>query len=176
MDSFWGNIFKTRKKEKESIISILKKIPIFEGLSNRDLNFIEPQLHPREFRADEIIFHQGDPGVGMYIIEEGTVKIVFEPTNRVLAELGPGEFFGELALLDESPRSAAAIAKTYCKVWGMFQSDLFSIIERNPRLGVKITLRLAQVIGERLKRSNVQVQELQKQIEILEQEKTTETP
>jgi len=168
MDSFWGNIFKNHKKEKETIISILKKIPIFEGLSNRDLNFIEPLLHPREYRPEEIIFHQGEPGVGMYIIEEGVVKIVFEPTNRLLAELGPGEFFGELALLDESPRSAAAIAKTDCKVWGMFQSDLFSIIERNPRLGVKITLRLARVIGERLKKSNVQVQELQKQLDDLQ--------
>lgn len=171
MDSFWGNIFKNRRKEKKSIISILRNIPIFEGLGHRDLNFIEPLLHPREYRPDEIIFHQGEPGVGMYIIEEGVVKIVYEPTNRVLAELGPGEFFGELALLDESPRSAAAIVKTNCKIWGMFQSDLFSLIERNPRLGVKITLQLARIIGERLKLSNVQVQELQKQLDTLKKSK-----
>lgn len=170
MDSFWGNIFKNRKKEEESIFTILRKIPIFEELNNRELEAIERILHRRTYRPGELIFCQGDAGVGMYIIVEGTVEIIYEPSNQVLAELGDGEFFGELALLDESPRSATAKAKTACKMLGFFQSDLFGLLERDPRLGVKIVLRLAKIIGDRLKHSNEQIQQLRQQVQQLQEQ------
>ena len=77
-----------------------------------------------------------------------------------------GGFFGEISLLDEHPRSASAIAKTPCKIFGFFQPDLFSLIDRDPRLGVKIVIRLARMIGARLRRANEQalsiVEELRK--------------
>ncbi|NOX37432.1 MAG: cyclic nucleotide-binding domain-containing protein [Calditrichaeota bacterium] len=170
MDSFWGNIFKTKEKKEEGITAVLKKIPIFEELSRRELSSIERILHQRTYRPGEIIFHQGDAGVGMYIIEKGTVEIILEPANQVVAELSDGEFFGELALLDESPRSATARAKTECRMLGFFQSDLFGLIERDPRLGVKIVLRLASIIGDRLKHSNQQMQSLINKIHQLEAE------
>lgn len=167
MNSFWGNIFKNHRQQKEGLLTILEKIPIFQGLSRKELLAIKPHLHLREFDEGEVIFHQGDPGMGMYVIEQGTVKIVYEPADMVLAELADGEFFGELALLDEAPRSAAAIAKTPCRIWGLFQSDLFGLIERNPRLGVKITLALAKIIGKRLRHSNQELQALQQQLNSL---------
>jgi CRP-like cAMP-binding protein len=77
-----------------------------------------------------------------------------------MTELGDGEFFGELPLLDGGSRSATAVAKTSCRIFGFFQPDLFSLIERNPRLGVKIVLSLAAIIGMRLRAVNERVQTL----------------
>lgn len=156
MNSLWGNIFNSAHKE-ERIRNILKKIPVFEDLNNRDLAAIERILHRREYRSDEAIFLQGDPGMGMYIIESGTVSIVGGTARNVFAELQTGEFFGELALFDDSPRTATAVAKTPAKIICFLQPDLFDLIERNPRLGVKILLRLSRTIGERLKKCNEQL-------------------
>ncbi len=167
MDSFWGNIFQRRRRKEDPIITCLKRIPIFESLTHRELEAIERIIHQRVYKPGEIIFHQGDAGVGMYIIEKGIVQIIYEPTNQLLAELSDGEFFGELALLDESPRSATAIAKTECKMLGFFQSDLFGLLQRDPRLGVKIVIELARIIGERLKHSNEQISHLREEVKQL---------
>lgn len=153
-------------REAKSLESILRGIPIFEDLSRRELAAIERILHEREYQTDEIIFRQEEPGMGMYIIASGTVTIISEPSSMQWSELGAGEFFGEIALLDEHPRSASAVAKTPCKIFGFFQPDLFALIDRDPRLGVKIVIRLARMIGARLRRANEQalsiVEELRK--------------
>ena len=73
-----------------------------------------------------------------------------------------GDFFGELALLDDAPRSASAAAVTPCVMFGFAQPDLFGIIERNPHLGVKIVTMLAKIIGERLRATNEQLNQIQK--------------
>lgn len=160
MNVIWSNVFKLRSEGtgQTQITEILKKIPVFEDLTKRELGAIERILHKREYRQDELIFREGEPGVGMYIIESGKVRIVTETGKRTLAELAEGEFFGELALLDESPRSATAVAIQPSIILGFFQPDLFGLIERNPQLGVKIVLRLARSIGERLRRANEQLQ------------------
>ncbi len=157
MNSFWGNIFKAKQKEEDNIRDILRKVPIFKDLNNRELNRLERILHRREYRQDEVIFHQGDPGLGMYVIESGSVGIMLVPAQTAIAELFDGEFFGELSLLDDSPRTASAIAKTPCKMLCLFQPDLFDLIDLDPRLGVKILLGLSRTIGERLKRTNEHV-------------------
>lgn len=162
MNTIWGNIFKLKQKEEDEICSVLRKVPMFEDLDARELGQIERILHRREYRSEETIFLQGDPGLGMYIIEEGSVDIVSEPSKQVLAELEAGEFFGELALLDESPRTATAVAKTPCRMLCFFRPDLLDLIERSPRLGVKILFRLARILGERLKKTNLQMHELNK--------------
>lgn len=164
VDSFWGNIFNTEEKQKEHVLSVLKSIPVFSDLSGRELVSVERILHRRSYAAKEVIFRQGAAGVGMYIIVKGGVQIVNESSNQIIAELSDGEFFGELALLDEAPRSATAVAAEQSTVLGFFQSDLFGLTERNPRLGVKIVLRLSRIIGKRLVSSNEQVHELQKKL------------
>jgi CRP-like cAMP-binding protein len=160
MNVIWSNVFKLRSEgtRETQVTEILKKIPVFEDLTKRELGLIERILHRREYRKDEMIFREGEPGVGMYIIETGRVQIIQESGKRILAELTNGEFFGELALLDESPRSATANATEPCNILGFFQPDLFGLIERNPQLGVKIVIRLARSIGERLRRANEQLQ------------------
>ena len=161
MDTLWSNIFKQPKKEEDEIISILKNIPVFRELGGRDLARVERILHRRTYKEGEIIFSQGDPGYGMYIIEKGSVGIVLLPSQCCVATLSEGEFFGELSLLDESPRSASAVAYKPCKILGFFQADLFELINHDPRAGVKITLGLARTLGSRLRHANESLHERQ---------------
>jgi CRP-like cAMP-binding protein len=86
----------------------------------------------------------------MYVIARGRVSIQSEPTGRELVELRDGDFFGEIALLNEVIRTATARAKTDCTLLCLFQPDLMGLLERSPRLGVKILLALARLVGIRL--------------------------
>ena len=138
----------------------LRSIPIFSELGRRELAAVERILHKREYSAGEIIFRQDEPGLGMYIIENGRVSISTDDAVNAMTELGDGEFFGELPLLDGGSRSGTAVAKTACRIFGFFQPDLFGLIERDPRLGVKIVLSLAAIIGMRLRAANERVESL----------------
>ncbi len=160
MNKLWENIFKFRQRETDEIDNVLLNIPVFQGLKGRELRTIKRILYQREYKKDEVIFNQGDAGLGMYIIVKGTVQIVCGPERHMLAELSEGDFFGELALLGDSPRSATAVSKTPCKILCFFKPELLDIINRNPGLGNKILFKLAWTISERLKITNAQVSEL----------------
>lgn len=106
----------------------------------------------------------------MYVIEEGEVKIVFRNGvggKKELALLGKGDFFGDLSLLDESPRSATAISSIGSKIIGFFRPDLVSLLSRSPKLGTKILFKLGEVIGTRLRVSNEQLAKLNSEMEKL---------
>jgi len=160
VNKLWENIFKSRQNKKDEIDDILMKIPVFQDLKPSALKKIKCILHQREYKTNEIIFSQGDVGLGMYIIERGSVEIVCDPERHILAELQDGDFFGELALLDDSPRSASAITKTPCRMLCFFKPELLDLLDRDPKLGSRILFKLAWTIGERLKTTNQQVKEL----------------
>ena len=160
MINMWQNIFKFRQKHFDETDKILLNIPVFQNLNHSDLKAIKRILHQREYRTNEAIFNQGDVGLGMYIIRRGEVEIICNPGRHILAELQEGDFFGELALLDEAPRSATAVAKKPCALLCFFKPELLDIINRNPKLGGKILFRLAWTIGERLKSTNEKIREL----------------
>ena len=167
-DTMWGNIFRSSEKEEANIYTVLSKIPIFRDLNKRELKAIERILHHRTYKANEIIFNEGDPGVGMYIIETGHVNITLGNEGKLLAVLSNGEFFGEIALLSETPRTATATAAIETHMLGFFQSDLFGLLETNPRMGNKILHRLAQMIADRLRFSNLENQQLKLKLNSLE--------
>lgn len=162
MDSLWGNIF--RQSEEETVHTLLQNIPLFDGLSQKELSAVESILHRREYDPGETLFRQGNPGVGMYVIQEGSIDILYEPTDDTLAELTDGDFFGELALLNETPRSATAISRTNSILYGLFRPDLLDLVERDTSLGVQILLRMGQVLSERLIRTNEKVQTLRERL------------
>ena len=159
MSGFWSNIF-SRNPKKESTLDLLETIPVFEELNSRELQAVERILYRRTFSPGEIIFRQGDPGVGMYILGEGEVEIRSEPDQTVLTTLRVGSFFGEVSLLNEVPRSATAAASTECVLWGFFRPELMDLIERWPKLGVKILLHLAQIAGKRLVAVDVELRDM----------------
>jgi CRP/FNR family transcriptional regulator, cyclic AMP receptor protein len=143
---------KIRGREGD-IIPVLRTIPIFEGLGFNDLKKIELIVHQRTFMPNEIIFYERQPGAGMYIIKKGLIKLTKTVNEeRVkIGELKDGEFFGEMALLDEYPRSAEATAVEKTEALGIFRPDLFDLIESNPKLGYKILLRLSKRLASRLR-------------------------
>ena len=152
-----SNIVRRRDKAEADVFNILKKIPIFQDLSRREFNKIESILHRRNWNADEAIINEGDPGLGMYIIVAGEVRITQvgeDGVQQQLATLTGGDFFGEQALLDESPRPASAYANAPCRIIGFFRPDLLELIESNPRSGLKIVMRLSQMISVRLRHTN----------------------
>jgi CRP-like cAMP-binding protein len=153
----WGDgIFKKKKKE-DDVFTLLKKVPIFSDLTPKELAEVEKIVHQRKYKKNETIIHDGDPGLGMYIIAKGSVEILEEDEKagkRTLAKLSDGSFFGDMALLDEDPRSASVIASVDSDIMGFFRPDFLDLIYRKPKLGIKVLLALARVIGERLRHSN----------------------
>ena len=162
MDSVWGNVF--RQRPVATTEALLRRVPMFADLERRELTELEKILYRREYRTGETIFRQGDPGVGMYVIERGSVAITQEPLGRLLAELRGGDFFGEIALLNETPRSARATATAPTVVHGLFQPELIDLVQRAPRLGVKLLLPLAQNLGARLVHADDELQRLHKRL------------
>ena len=148
MKSLWSSLLNRDAPDPED--TLLSAIPLFEDLSPREIDAVQRLLHRRDYVAGESVFVQGEPGLGMYVISRGVVSIQSEPSGRELVELADGDFFGEIALLNEVIRTATARAKTDCTLLSLFQPDLLGLLERNPRLGVKVLLSLARLIGMRL--------------------------
>src|ERR671916_192135 len=94
-------------------VDALRSCPLFEHADESVLRSIANGLRRRRFRRNEVIFHQGDPGDSLHVVASGAVKIVLpsaEGEEAIIATLRPGDFFGELSLLDGAPRSATAVA------------------------------------------------------------------
>ena len=169
----WKNLFRHTTKEKE-INAILKDNVLFQDLTNKQLKFVANIVHLRKYRQNETVFNQGEVGVGMYIIVNGMVEIKVEDKQAqkgadqeelVITQLGPGDFFGELSLVEEGGRrSAMATAVRDTALIGFFKPDLLDILERNPNAGVKIALRLGEVLGARLRETNDRVSTLEERL------------
>jgi CRP-like cAMP-binding protein len=160
----WANPYDGNGRNTVSDLDFLAKVPIFDSLSRRQREMIHSLIHVRNYSPGEIVVRQEDPGVGLYIIREGAVSVWFEHpdlTRTLLASLSDGDFFGEIALLNEIPRSATVVAEKPTVLFGFFRSDLLSIMETNPETGAKIVYRLAQIVAERIRRMNVDVADVQ---------------
>ena len=170
-DPFWSNLFRRSGKNTAELYDVLSKVPIFEDLSRREFNRIEGILHRRNFAMDEFIIKEGDIGVGMYVVLSGEVRIVQQGDDGkevLLATFGQGDFFGDQALLEESPRTASAIASEACTAVGFFRPDLLELIESKPHLGLKIIMRLSQMVSVRLRQTNRLLKEVRDRAEELE--------
>lgn len=164
LDPLWGNIFKQRSAGRDAVVEVLKNVPLFEELTDRELLRVERIVHKRRYGAGEAIVRENEPGAGMYIIRTGKVDIRQATRNgahRHLAALGAGDFFGEMALLDEDTRAATAVATEDCDVLGFFKPDLFDLVKRDPQLGLKIVMGVARMLSLRLRYTNKQLIEIQ---------------
>lgn len=161
VNNFWDFIFKRETEKKETkVTDILKKIPLFDHLTGRELKIVSKLIHTRTYQPGEYIFQKDQPGAAMFIIKQGSVKIVLpgkDDTEILLATLKPGTFLGELALLDNSPRSASARAVETTEALAFFRSELNKLLKTYPVIGSKILKKLALIIGQRLKATNEQL-------------------
>ena len=134
-------------------LELLAQVPLFAGLTPEELRGLAALLQRRRYAAGEVIFHEGDAGTALYIIENGEVKIVLgsaEGKEVVLGLLGPGDFFGELALLDGEPRSANAVARDACSLLLIRREDFLQFLVDEPRVAVN----LLAVLSGRLRRTD----------------------
>lgn len=106
----------------------------------------------QNFMPGEVIFHEGDGGFTMYVIAEGQVKVQTGQGHKsvTLAELGPGEVLGEMALVTDEPRSATAVAVTQTKLRAYQVDELVKMLEENPGIAV----RIIELLAERLRKTN----------------------
>jgi CRP/FNR family cyclic AMP-dependent transcriptional regulator len=133
--------------------SLLRSIPLLEGLDEDDLAALAATLEPRSFRAGATIFEQGDAGSSMFIVESGSVNIYLpgEKSHRIsLADIARGEYFGELALFDDKPRSASALATSNTVLLELQRETLENYLDRRPRTAMVIL----RTMGERLRETN----------------------
>ena len=156
MKSLYENFFKN-KESSDPVLQVLGQVPIFENLTPKELKDLARLTHERFYKANEPVFKKLAPGEGMYVILKGTVEIKDPDSNTTFATLGSGDFFGELALLDQEPRSAMAVATEASELIGFFRTDLLTLMKRGPELGNKILLNLSRVLGERLRRTNLEL-------------------
>jgi CRP/FNR family cyclic AMP-dependent transcriptional regulator len=166
----WENVLR-RSRDETNIFNFLKDSFLFKDLSPSEVEFLAHIVHIRHYEPGEKIFKQGDPGVGMYLIFNGSIDIImhdpsFEPNAAesqeiFITRLEKGDFFGELSLIEEpSFRSASAVSINQSTLIGFFKPDLLQIIQRNPSTGNKISLRLAEILGKRLRETTEKVTEL----------------
>ena len=153
MEALYKNFFR-KKDNSDPILKAMERIPIFENLVKKELKNIAQLIHEREYKPNEYVFKKHAPAEGMYIILHGEIEIKDPKSGNIFADLHSGDFFGELALLDEEPRSASAICTVPSRLIGFFRTDLLTLINRYPELGNKILLNLSRVLGERLRETN----------------------
>jgi CRP-like cAMP-binding protein len=133
--------------------------PLFENASADMLEPLASRLRRRRFRRNEVIFHQGDPGDSLHIVASGAVKILLpsaEGEEAIIATLRPGDFFGELALLDGATRSASAAALEPTETLVLPRAVLMDLLGTVPGLGDRLLVGLAR----ELRRLTRQVEEL----------------
>jgi len=154
--SFWANLFKTPTKKDDLEDVLLSMLP-FKNIENKYLKLLSKLVHNRSYAANEYIFIQGDPGIGLYLIINGEVLISQETEDGErydLASLSRGDFFGEVALLDEERRSASALAMKESQIAVIFKPDLDEFVEMHPKEGIKVLRGISQIIATRLRNLN----------------------
>ena len=168
MQKIWQNVLKKRSPEKE-ISGFLRGIALFEDLSKSEVRDLSSFLHTRSHQPGEAIFRANDPGIGMYIIQKGEVKII-TGTASGSVKLKGGDFFGEVALLEQdSIRFFGAEAITQVELIGLFRPDLEKLKKRYPYLASKVILRLSEILGKRIKLLSQAVDDYERRIEQFEQ-------
>lgn len=150
-------------KQDEDIAEILKNINIFEGLTPLERTKIAKYFRQQDYEAKAKIVNEGDPGDGMFVIKSGAVKVVKQLTKKeekVLANLVDGDVFGEMALLDRSPRSASVYAISKVTMLELYRVSLLEMLDKESKIGVKVMYNLAKILAERIRESGDKIKDI----------------
>ena len=139
--------------------ALFRKLSLFSELDDRELAQIAGVAKTRRYAKDDVIFHADESGDVFCVIREGKVKITMispEGKEIILTMMGPGEFFGEMALLDDSPRSATVIALEPLEVVTIWRTDFLQILADNFSFRKKIMSELSK----RVRRMSLRIESL----------------
>lgn len=123
------------------VVEELSKVPLFSDCSNRDLQTIGRVVKDIDHRAGTVIAREGEPGVGLFVIVDGEAEVTIGGKKK--ATLGPGEFFGEIALLDGGPRTATVTATTDVKLLGLTEWVFRGLMQEHPSIAIKTLQQMA---------------------------------
>lgn len=128
-----------------AMLAYLKKVPIFGTLPARELELIARSVKERVYEPGTVIVKQGEEGVGFFLIADGRVEVTHD--GRRLRDMGPGEFFGEMALMEERIRTATVTAKDRTRCLQLVRWDFRALLKENPDLAVQ----MLEVVVQRLR-------------------------
>lgn len=126
-------------------VEYLSHVPIFKGLPAREREAVARSLKERVYEPGAVIVKQGDPGIGFFLIVDGQVEVSHD--GHHIRDMGPGEFFGELALLEERARTATVTAKARTRCLQLVRWDFRALLKEHPDMAVK----LLEVVVQRLR-------------------------
>lgn len=122
-------------------VDLLRAVELFSGLDESTIRSVAEATSEAEFEPGRYIMLEGQIGSGLFIIIRGSVRVVHG--DDVLARLGPGDFFGELAVLDQAPRAASVVAEEPTVCLALASWDLLKLLERDPKLSLALLRALA---------------------------------
>jgi|SRR5438270_9679581 len=131
---------------RDRYLDHLAEVPLFSAASKQDLAKIARASDEVDVKAGRILVEEGRTGHEFFLIMDGTATV--KRKNRKIAELGPGQYFGELALLDRGPRTATVVADTDMKVLVLGQREFLGVLDEVPGLAYKILRPMAARLRE----------------------------
>ncbi len=134
-------------------IELLQGMPIFGAIREDALRFLLAQTRSLSVRCDEFFFREGEPASSMYVLEAGRVAVTKEWRGRqyLLHELGPGDCFGEMSVMDLQPRSAAVRALQDCSAIELTSEHLYSLYKHDLQQFAMIQMNLGREVSRRLR-------------------------
>jgi CRP/FNR family cyclic AMP-dependent transcriptional regulator len=139
-------------------LEILAKVPLFAGLSSRQLGKLLVKFFEKEYGPGETIFNEGDPGKALFVVLAGSVSIcrALNEGEELLAQLSAGDYFGELALIDDQPRFASARATEAARLLILYRSDFEELMEGQRVLAIQVMGNLLKTLAGYVRRSQSQ--------------------
>ena len=146
--------------DKDIIIEILKNLRLFRDLNYNAIKELTFLFSERVFQAGETIFEENDTGNSLLVIISGEVRITQRANvsgEETLTVLKQGDFFGEMALLEDLPRSATAIAHSDSFILEISSEKFLRFLEKDPASGVRILIPLARILSARLREADSKI-------------------
>jgi len=140
-----------RSEELALKLEVLKGMPLFRYLTYKELVRVMNITESRDFAPGDRIFKDGDAGDDMFVLLRGKVRL--HKGDATIAGLGKGAHFGEMALVDKSPRSLSATAEDRSRLLAIRRKEFYEIIKKEPALSVKLLWSFVQVLAERLRKT-----------------------
>ena len=125
---------------------LLQSVPLFAGLGRRDLQRLATTMKPRRFAVGEAIAREGERGAWFFVIEEGTARVTIG--GDAVRELGPGDYFGEIALIAETDRTATVTSETEMRCYTLTNWEFRAIVESNPQIAWQFLEAVANMVQE----------------------------
>ena len=123
-------------------VDALKKVPLFEDLDSRELQDIANSMRERRVAAGDVILEQGAAGAGFFVVDHGMAEVTID--GDPVATIGPGDYFGEIALLTGSDRTATVTAQTDMLCYGLTTWDFKPLVESNSAIAWKLLTAMAR--------------------------------